>query len=285
LDKEGRDIRFIKHGDWLGIGYDHEDKAVFALEDARNIEESIFKTNNLLNSSFRFALLSLDHSLLTRTVICATRLRDELLMQDRHFSPDYSEPDIGESEDLREFRAARVDDTVRVYQRLHEELHRVGIVDLLERHQSEMKIIPPEYALPQADFAAASITDPLPDGGLGLADHWQRRRLGEELRLINERRILFIVRNVSAAPRGAEKPEQPRQADGGRFSRWLSASIRVAAGSALTAANGLLGASVGFAGTLATVGMTTVPVAVGVAVSMHTGVTQVADGLEKIGGF
>jgi hypothetical protein len=41
----------------------------------------------------------------------------------------------------------------------------------------------------------------------------------------------------------------------------------------------------GLAGTLTTIGLTTIPVAVGAAVSMHTGISQVADGLEKIGGL
>jgi hypothetical protein len=65
---------------------------------------------------------------------------------------------------------------------------------------------------------------------------------------------------------------------------WIGASLRLVSGTALTAANGLLGIA-SFTGTVPSLGGMTVPVAVGVAVSVHTGLGQVADGLEKIGGL
>ncbi|SJM94627.1 hypothetical protein CRENPOLYSF1_560003 [Crenothrix polyspora] len=67
------------------------------------------------------------------------------------------------------------------------------------------------------------------------------------------------------------------------FSRWFGPSLRVLAGTGLAAANAAVGVTAGITATITTLGSLGVPTYVGVATSIYTGLSQVADGLEKIG--
>jgi hypothetical protein len=77
-----------------------------------------------------------------------------------------------------------------------------------------------------------------------------------------------------------KEPESaPRE---GNLLEWGGAGLRILAGTGLSVGNAAFGITAGLASTIATIGATAVPAYVGVATSIYTGLTQVAEGLEKI---
>jgi hypothetical protein len=275
VDKAGKDIRLIRCRAFDSTTYHREDKADFAVQNAEDIADKINDLDEKLDESLRSALANVDHIRLDQIIRQA-----RATSRDIRFSADRRYSESRTSEDM-DFRSAKVEEAIRSYERLHDELDRARIFALLERFQTDIANMPQEYTLPEVDLALPEHSS-LHDEAAAIPTYWHSRDIERRLREIEQRQLDLTIRSASTGHHVEEAVARPRR-DRGRTLRWIGASMRVLSGTTLTAANGLLGLSAGFAGTLASVGAIAVPVAVGVAVSMHTGVTQVLDGMEKIG--
>jgi hypothetical protein len=272
LDKEAKEIRFVRSGG-LNIGYQYEDMAPWAVPDRQALIQRIYDLNSKLSDPMEYAVDALNHALLRRTVSRAKRA-----MWHIEHSPVLLDTQYG-AEPIQPFHQARIDEAIDNYKAVHSEFDRVGLLDLVSRHLVELSNLPPEHSLPMLD---AEIMRRLPSLG-ETADHWDKRSLDVALRDVDESRIRFIV--VNSAPASEEKVETTEGETAGLLPHWIGASLNLFGGTALAAANGLIGISVGVVGALATQGMTAVPTAVGVATSVGTGIGYAADGLEKIRGL
>ena len=253
----------------------HEGKrAAFTIKNAKQIEEKIRDLNDRLEVSINLAVMNFDHKLLSQTVQQALALRWELRRDEDMWRHPDSYRYQREETKLDEFEAARIDDVVGKYRVIHEQMDRSRIIDLVGRYKDELDDLPPEYSIPAVDRELLSREDEW-------TSCWSKSGLESDLSTIERQRIEYIVRHTRR-PDEKEKPKKPQEREGGKIPRWIAASIRVLSGTALTGANGLLGIA-GLAGTWVSLGGMTIPVAVGVAVSVNTGLGQVADGLEKIG--
>ena len=111
---------------------------------------------------------------------------------------------------------------------------------------------------------------------------WTMQKHRTSLVAAEETRTRLIVEaSADRENERADKAEKPD--DSTPLSRWIGPSLRVLAGTGLTVANAAIGVTAGLATAITTIGGTAVPTYVGVATSIYTGLTQVSDGLEKIG--
>ena len=274
LDKEGNDIRLVKREKLPEISYDEKDKATFAIQNARDIEKKILKLADDLETPMELALRNLNYSLLTQ-IIREARIREQEVhgsFPDDGFRHTATEMTERFSSGLEYFHKCKVDKSLRAYQRMHDELDRTGILDLVDRNSSKIVELPLEYILPEADLPL------LPKELEQTAAKWSKRGIEEALRTVDENKTLLIIED-----KDRERKFFADQGKG-RTSRWVAASLKLISGTVLTAGNGVLGA-VGFLGTITTLGGLTMPVALGIMASVSAGLGAFADGVEKVGGL
>jgi hypothetical protein len=245
LDKEGQDIRFFRRGVYAGMGgLNYEDRATFSI--GPEIEQKIVELDRRLDPPIRTAISKLDHSLLKRAIERVEGLNLALAEQevrsvgqsvqmDQRAEHEPSDRQGSPAAELQAFLVARVDDVVGAYRSVHEEMERIGIIDLLERSNNQIAELPLEYTLPDLD------------------ERWWSRTDGRRVKYWDKRSIEGFLGTLK---------------DGGwpsssAISEWSKRRGRKRKGRRL--------------------GGITVPVAVGVAQSVYTGLGEVADGFEKIG--
>jgi hypothetical protein len=177
---------------------------------------------------------------------------------------------------------ARVTDAMENCEVIYKELENSGIIDVLEEHRREISQLPERHILPAFDLPLHFMPfEHLMDETDKESTPWSKVETKRRMEIVKEQTIVFIVRNNQ--PPSEPKPEP---AERGRLLRWVAASGRILSGVVVTGGNLLLGAAgLGIVGSIPAAAPTMVPVAIASTGSMLAGVTQINDGLEKVGGL
>lgn len=282
LDRDGRHIRLIRPGQLSGVAYDYDDRAAFSVPNARQIEERLQSFEERFGRAVVSGIYRLDVARIRSIIDRARRLAANLS------AAELAAPLSSEADPLTEFRLARTAAALRLAEQLREELDRAELLDLLDMLDYELAELPLDHTLPAADLQVmAPFFQREDQAGEQIHRHAAVRRLRERLESVEQEQSAYILgklmrREQQGKEAGASRDE-PVTSYRGTIPRWIAASLRIAGGAALTGFNAVAGISSGIAGTILTIGATAVPTAVGVAVSMHTGISQMAEGLEKAG--
>jgi hypothetical protein len=180
-----------------------------------------------------------------------------------------------------------------VHKRVIDELDRVQVTEIVEQAAERLPRIPAKYLLPLVDADNRRHTQALADDLHQWRETgWSNQRHRHAMTSISRRgeTILFeaIMSSKYREPKkeGSEESRafSPAQEPGATM-RYFGASLRILGGTALVATDLSLGLTAGLWSTILTVGATSVPTYVGVTGSVGTGLFQVADAMEKIGGI
>ena len=169
---------------------------------------------------------------------------------------------------------------LELHRDVFDELERVDILDITTQVRERLPKIPPRYLLPLVDAAAANnIEKDFGDWSENPLNIERHRSLIDE---VSEQRASLMFLGMYKARAKASKKKEKASKRRGDGMRYASAILRVLSGTGLVTGNIGVGLTGGLM-SLITIGTTTIPTAVGVIASVGTGVSQVSDGLEKIG--
>jgi hypothetical protein len=179
------------------------------------------------------------------------------------------------------FLLSRTDQSIELHAAVFEELEESRLTEVVSEFSPQLESLPDEAALPRFDDE--------------LISHWyldyksaesveaSRWTLERHRTLLSEAQSIQS-RLTDAAPQLQQSTD--RQVEGrstiASFSDWSAAGLRILAGTGLTVANATFGLTVGLTTTILSHGGTAVPAYIGVAKSIHLGLVQVANGLEKV---
>ena len=272
LDPAARTIRFIPRAERGGVYYAREEaKANFVPADQESAEQAIRSLAERLRGPMGAALDRLDHNRIKRLgkEIHETSLVFENLLYEAHSVP------AGHWQ----LPAWPIVTAGNIHAQLLDELERSGMEAILAQNSTALRDVISRTTLPQIEAEVAS--DKEIDEAIQLAreqDYLTGTGFGR--RWLNQ---LMIV-NVLAIQAPA-RPPSPESAQAGRgLVRTVLGWTRVLAGGAMTASNAGLGIFGGVIGTLPALGLTTVPVAVGVAGSIFSGLNMAAQALGDLYG-
>jgi hypothetical protein len=285
VDPDGKDIRLIE--DYSGMSYDwREKRATFAIPDGENLDNKLRKLDDGLRGPLERSFSRIDYRALKRFTRRAPELTRDIEEYSRHSSRMFPEYDSPRGQ-LADFVLARVDESIDLHEEVFQEFEQSELAGTVSQFGAELSKLPADQALPYVDREFIGGSSSSLEGGRGpVSDRpWTLERHRIALRRTREVRTRLVTAALAPTHEGDEalaKDEKPKR---GRFWRWGGASLRILAGTGLAVANGALGLTAGLATTITSVGATAVPIYVGVATSIYYGVTQAADGLEKIGGI
>jgi hypothetical protein len=175
------------------------------------------------------------------------------------------------------------DEVLELHRDVLDELERVDIIDIVTRAGDKLSNIPSRYVLPIVDAANAAneIDNDFRDWSEA---RWGPWRIDRHRSLLDDvsgeaRTSMFMEMLYHRAKTRKKEKTSDQRGDGMRYA---SAILRVLGGTGLVAGNIGVALAGGLTSVL-TIGTTTIPTAVGVIASVGTGVSQVSDGLEKLG--
>jgi hypothetical protein len=195
------------------------------------------------------------------------------------------ERDLPISDDEKWFKQALypTDEVLELHRDVLDELERVDIIDIMTKAGDKLANIPSRYVLPIVDAANAAneIDNDFHDWSEG---RWGRWRIERHRSLLDDvsgetRTSRFMEMLYHRAKTRKKEKTSDQRGDGMRYA---SAILRVLGGTGLITGNIGVALAGGLTSVL-TIGTTTIPTAVGVIASVGTGVSQVSDGLEKLG--
>lgn len=261
--------------DYASISYDHNRRhpGIPRKDELRTIQYKIDKTSEELEAEYEKAFNQLNYNRIRSINLALVRVRNDLDRLDRFrwFEPDAISGDLKLG-----YILARVDDVVALHRNLFQEFQISGVIQVTEKTQEKLADVPVRYLIPEEDVRLIPIEKL--DEYLRLTEEgWSQSR--HERALQKAERLRFEM----LEPRIPELPEEKVDDGSTFFSRWLGPSLRVIGGTALATGNAALGITAGLTTTITTIGATAVPVYLGVAGSIWTGLSGAADGLEKIG--
>jgi hypothetical protein len=280
LDREGRDIRLIRNV--YSVDY-HRDRelAAFAPEDGKSLDEELRRLNELLQPSMDRALRTVDYRKLRdfseKAPGVARRINQQMRQRETEEAV-HIEPDVDE---FLSFLQSQADRAVDLHGEVYREFEDSGFTGVVSEFGQRLSHLPQTAALPLADATPSLAPEMLrpTERKAWTAERHRALLAGAE----NLRSQLAF--SVWASHRGGKtmgpEPETAPSARG-QFLEWCGAGLRILAGSGLAVGNGALGITAGLTTTMLTIGATAVPAYVGIATSIYTGLTQVAEGLEKI---
>ena len=193
LDKRGKHIRFIKDEQIKGQSISERDKADFALDKAANFEKLIYTLNSDLLGPLETALSNADHNVLYYTVERSKQLQDMASnIQGEERYRDFAYSRTGVSKEILERHAARADDAMELYEQLHRELDRNGILQLLEDNSNHIIALPYDYVMPEIDYASTALRQTIATEKFGESFH-KDRPLEESKKLLRRFRLRIKV--------------------------------------------------------------------------------------------
>jgi hypothetical protein len=273
LDPNARAVRFVPRIERGGVHYAREEaKANFALADREPTEQAIRSLAEQLDGPMGAALDRLDHNRIKRLgkEIYETSLIFENLLYEAHSMPA----------DRWQLPAWPIVTARNIHAQLLDELDRSGVGAILAQNPAAIRDAISRTTLPQMQAEVAS--DKEINEAIQLArarDYLTGTDFGR--RWLSRPETNNILTVPAAAP-----PPSPESALTGRVGlvRAVLGWTRILAGGAMTASSAGLGIFGGAVGTFPTLGLTTVPVAVGVAGSIFSGLNMAAQALNSLYG-
>lgn len=280
LDDFGKDIRFIREGQYQTILYHREEKR--AHFDNEIINEDTENTSLIFDDNFQESMVSaLDRMDYNRLKRISGKIGDNRERLKRYITIDkfHYETDLEEVADLRDLQT----DVLSVQSELHDEIHRSGLDDILLLNKEKIRQIISIHTTPSIDASILSVgqlTDQI--SRAKAVDFLSKETLRKEnIDSIKRDNIMRIERENRELIK--EKIENPKTY--GNFARnikLISSFGKIAIGGALTVADLALGTLVGFPLSLPTLGLGTVPAIVGIATSAYTGLNTSCEGLKDL---
>jgi hypothetical protein len=269
LDLEGRDIRFIPQGTWDSISYVRESpKAGFSAGEDEGIDDRVKTLESKLQRPFAVALERVNYTRLKK-------LKERFLRGFHSVEQRRSTP-------LAELETALAELLVlhRDYTELIEELSDSQILSVITENRDEIRSILSRRTLPEIDLAIIPLS--VIDNMISKAheaDFIAESESGRRyLHQVSDERIIALLRERD---NGNVEEDQQRERTA-RLSRIVAAIGRMFAGSALAAANPLLGGFTGVFTGLPTLGLGIVAAAVAIATSTYTGFNSACEGLKDL---
>jgi hypothetical protein len=276
MDRAGTDIRLFTQR-WMSIGYNHDDLAEFSRPDRKEIADRMDELNRAIAPPLGRAMAGLDFAPLQRASRRLRHVRSEMWAAERELGERFTV----ESRAMDIFWASQVKEAVGVHASIYDELENRGIPTLIAEHASDLARLPSEYALPALDGRLINPDIISDEETISRRKEWSPTRHREMLERA-ESAPLVLMLTTGRETKDEQKREMGR-AEGG--SRWAAAGLRIIAGTGLIGANSALWLTVGLGAAIVSLGATAIPSGVAVATSIYTGLTQAADGLEKVGGI
>lgn len=279
LDEELKDVRVVSG--YTGISY-NRDRLLSKLryENVRELGEELRSTNAAILDPMRKAISRLKFDELHQFGHRSEELRGHI----RRAEMDQIRGWSGRTarDELMDFLSAQADRSTSLHREVYETLEDSGLTEILDEYGPTLARLPPDLVIPAYDLEFESREELTATFERTQEEQWTSQKHRASLMAAEETRTRLIVEaSADREKERADKAEKPD--DSTPFSRWIGPSLRVLAGTGLTVANAAIGVTAGLATTIATIGATAVPTYVGVATSIYTGLTQVSDGLEKIG--
>ena len=286
LDREGRDIRLVRN--ITSSRYDPKDRAEFAVANAEEVDKKLNDLNRALKSRLDQSFAALDTRPLQRFSERAPVLMDEIHRslterEDRRYRFAEETP----ADNLVDYLSARGDEVTELHADIFYELERSKIADTVGEFGNELSRLPLNHALPYFDSELV--------GGWRIMEEKEsiKREVwtpAQHLKTLNSAQRVraqllsnAVFRSTQPRDRSKRREEKSERQERRDFSKWTGASLRAIAGTSLIAADATFGVTAGLMSTITSIGLTAVPVYVGVATSIYTGLVQAADALEKFG--
>jgi hypothetical protein len=285
LDPDGKEIRLITREWRVAESWDAPPANFAPPEEAR---EKLDAANDLVGPRMGDALRRLNFTVLQNAIARAESLSRKIIRAEESLAAEDTrwlrERDIAIEYAL--YAAARTDRVVELHVEVYDELERVEIPAAVEAAAELLQGIPGEHLLPVADAASRrEAYSLLADLRRWQQTGWTRHRHRQAIEMASQQHgELFNVMHRREDSEPHDEERQKRKCVGGAM-RYFGAGLRILTGTGLAAANLGLGLTAGLASTLLTIGATAVPNYVGVVTSVGTGLLQVAEGLEKVGGI
>ena len=268
LDQDGKDIRFIPIESLKDTDYDYKaERARFSIVDD-STKNLINELNAAISVPMNHALDRVDHNRVKRIV---RDLRTDTATLTKLLTHATSK-EIEHIESL--VRRARDSHEVVL-----DEIFASGLADVLRERHGPIRAIASPNTLPQEDAAWGRETATQAVTDLHETDRLSSTNLGRDLLAALPREAMRRPRNEADMP-----PDMLRNAASIKPDsvKAISAGLEIFSGAGLAATNLTLGVVSGLVGTLPTLGLGTVPTAVGVGVSVFTGLNWAAKGLREV---
>jgi hypothetical protein len=174
-----------------------------------------------------------------------------------------------------------VDRSADLHREVFESFEESGLAEIVSDYGVQLAQIPPEFTIPAYDLEFQDEGELISSLESSRERGWSASEHRTVLQQAEAKRAQLLTEAGIGSSKAADT--SPRSSDANFFSRWCGPSLRILAGTGLAAANVAIGLTAGLTGNVATLGATSVPTYVGVVTSVYTGMSQVADGLEKVG--
>jgi len=279
LDEDLTDIRLVP--EYYSIGYDHEKKlSKLSFENADEVHDELRNTNDAISDPMRVAISKMRFDQLHKFGHLSAQLRWKIHRAER--DQRMYRIDSTPRDELIGFLTAQADRATALHRDVYETFEEAGLAAILDEFGPRLTRLPAEITIPAYDLEFSSKEDLTSTLVLTRDQRWTEKGHRASLEAAEETRAQLIVESTKEHDQEGEAISKEHD-DSTPLSRWFGPSLRVLAGTGLVTANAAVGVTAGLTTTIATIGATAVPTYVGVATSIYTGLTQVADGLEKIG--
>lgn len=279
LDEDLTDIHLIPKYD--SISYDNNKKlSKLSFEDTQQVREELQSLSDAISTPMNGAISKINFTRLHQFGHRSTQLKRQIHRAEYEWRVRNvdSEPRY----ELMGFLIAQADRTTALHREVYETFEDAGLITILDEFGSRLAHLPAELTIPAYDLEFSSKEELTTTLESTREEPWTARKHRASLDAAEETRTRLIAETAKERDQNNETKLE-KSDDSTPFSRWFGPSLRVLAGTGLATANAALGVTGGLTATIATIGAAAVPTYVGVATSMYTGLTQVADGLEKIG--
>jgi hypothetical protein len=279
IDENMNDVRLVR--DYTSISYSPE-RGLSKLQygNSKEIEDQLNSADGALQGPMRKAISRLRFHELHQFGHRAAEVRRQIHRTDRdRFHDGY---DHTPRDELVEYLNAQADRSTGLHRQVYEALDDSGLTEIVGEYGPTLARLPAELVIPAHDLEFESSEELKSTLERTRDDRWTSSGHLRSLEIAEETRTRLLVEATREREKRGEDKSEKRD-DSTLFSRWVGPSLRVLAGTGLTAANAALGVTAGLTATIVTIGATAVPAYVGLVTSIYTGLAQVSDGLEKMG--
>lgn len=283
LDDELTHIRLVERGTWLMASYDHRKRlSKLAYDNSTELEQRLHDVNVDLSRQLRSVLSKVRYDKLQMFCRASFKIASEIRRGEAQAYENMRNQDFGYAEDeLVNFFIAQVDRSTAMHAEVYEMFEDCGLSDVLDEFGGELSVFPAELVIPAHDLEFEAKDELVSAFESTKDENWTSTKHRNFLKAATDARYEFL--HLHSKKDNYIDGAQKESDDSTSLSRWIGPSLRILAGTGLTAANAALGVTAGLTTTIATIGATAVPTYVGVATSLYTGLAQVSEGLEKIG--
>lgn len=294
--EDDKRTQVVWKSEYNSISYDHDNtNDILSVPHSDDLIDRMHSSNQTLQKPLRRALSRLRYDRLFDAGLVIADNRS-FHKRSKRLERKFRRNPFRDSEalDLVLFSEARIDRSIELHAEVFDVFNDAGLTEVLDEYGDLITGLPAELAIPLDDLRFSDRDELIKSHNSASEAPWSISHHVSELDQARQIRVRMAgkintrllgqksTEEIDKKDREPEQKERGSDRDGTFASRWIGPSLRILAGTGLASANCALGLTAGLTSTIATIGLTSVPTYVGVATSIYTGMTQVADGLEKI---